>query len=63
MLAVRQVPPDLVERCPRQPARPATFANLKAMLLWTQGALYAGAQCRALSDRQGEWIGAPPPVQ
>lgn len=64
MVVKPQAPADLAAPCPRLPSRPAggfpqTAEGLKQLLAWTQTALYAGSACRALSDRQAEWIGAP----
>lgn len=65
VLINRPAPPDLVAQCPRLPPKPAggfpqTAEGLKLFVTWTQKALYAGSACRALSDRQGQWIGEPP---
>jgi hypothetical protein len=56
----RAAPGELKAQCPRQPARPATFATINSMLSWVEKALYAGSACRTLSDKQGEWIATPP---
>lgn len=60
MIVTRQAPPELVVKCPRQPPKPESFVTINALLTWTQKALYAGSACRALSDKQGEWIGEKP---
>lgn len=65
VLVDRPVPPELVVPCPRLPPKPAggfpqTAEGLKLFVTWAQKALYAGSSCRALSDRQGQWIGETP---
>ena len=63
VLVVREAPPDLTEPCPRRPERPAAFESLNELLRWALAWGYSGEQCRALSDRQGEWIAHPPGEQ
>lgn len=60
VLVQRQAPADLTAKCARQPDRPASFVTINALLGWVEKALYAGSACRALSDKQGQWIGSPP---
>jgi hypothetical protein len=56
----RVAPAELTAACPRQPNKPASWANINVLLGWVEKALYAGSACRALSDKQGEWISSPP---
>jgi len=60
-LVNRQAPEELKEPCQRKPPRPAVFLNVNEMLDWALRWGYSGEQCRALSDKQGEWIANPPP--
>jgi hypothetical protein len=60
MLVRRDVPPDLVIQCQRRPARPPQFASIDDALEWAIRWGYSGEDCRALSDKQGKWIGSPP---
>lgn len=56
----RPVPPDLVQPCPRLPARPAAFASEKerfAWMLWALGNLMA---CQVQSDKQTVWMLSQP---
>ena len=61
-ILVHRLPPaELVTECPREPVPSAAFPDQKARFTWTLRALDAGRQCRAQSDRQGEWMTSPPP--
>lgn len=56
----RDIPGDLTVLCPRMPPRPDKFASDKEAYAWALKWGYAGDACRAVSDKQGQWIGTPP---
>src|SRR6185503_20409125 len=60
VIANRAAPAELTMPCARRPLRPAIFLTDKEALTWALKWGYAGDACRALSDRQGEWISTPP---
>lgn len=60
VIAERAIPPNLTITCPRQPAKPSSFLTINAVLQWASEAVFAGAECRSLSDSQGKWISTPP---
>lgn len=65
VIVPRTAPAELKAQCPRLPPKPVggfpeTVEGLRAMLAWATRGLYAGSACRALSDKQGQWISEPP---
>lgn len=60
VIVTRSAPVTLVLPCPRQPPRPAEFADEVDRYAWVLKAIHAGAVCRTAHDKLAKWAVEPP---